>query len=270
MYYGDLIIVLVFVLSGRVAEYLDENSTAGYQCPIYCQVDHKHMREYKVKGKTHKVYESDEVPIDVKPVASWQEARVGDWVTADDGCVVQVLRRYDKIVGTCTGSYTPSTGMTTDKQPDIYSVGGKTWEIRTREREVPTHKEIIFASCIVRGDEPAQAYLKVFKTKNKVKAKERAALLVKQKRIQSLMREELKLAFGKQGIDLDYLISSAKEVVDGGKNDSDRLKALNMLWDAFGVVEKQTVTEVKGVFQGFSDKQLNAIDRVQIGDGSDE
>jgi hypothetical protein len=270
MNYGDLIIVTFFVLAGRVADYLDENSTAGYECPQYCAIDHSHMREYKVKGKMHKVYEPDEVPIDIKPVAAWQEAKIGDWVVADDGCVIQVLRRYGKIIGTCTGSYTASTGMDTEKTGDIYSISGKTWEVRTKERKTPTYNEIIFASFVNSGDEPVEAYLKVYKTKNKEKAKARAILLVKQKRIQNLMREELKLSFGKSAIDLDWLISSAKDLVDGGKNDSDRINALKMLWDAWGVVEKRPVTEVRGVIQEFSPKQLDAVLNPQLGSGNEE
>ena len=268
MNYGDLIIVAFFVLSSRTADYLDENSTAGYECPPYCAVEHDHMREYIVKDESHKVYEPDEVPIYVKPVAVWQEAQIGDWVVADDGCVIQVLRRYNKIIGTCTGSYTSSTGMDTVKSGDIYSVSGKTWEVRTRERKTPTYNEIIFASFVNKGDEPVEAYLKVYKTKNKKKARGRAALLIKQKRIQNLMREELKLSFGKSAIDLDWLISSAKDVVDAGK--SDRVTALKMLWEAWGVVETQTVTEVRGVIGDFSPKQLDAVFKTQIGSGNEE
>lgn len=230
------------------------------------------MREYTVKGKQHKVYEPDEVPMDISPISDWTQAEVGDWVVADDGCVIQVLRRYNNVIGTCTGSYTSSKGMTTDKMKDIYSVSGKSWEDRTKDRKKPTSNEILFASCVLRGDDPAEAYIKVFKTKSEQTAKKRAALLVKQKRIQTLMREELQASFAKQGIDLDYLIGSAKEVVDGGKNDSDRLKALNMLWDAFGVVEKQAVTEVKGIFQGFSPEQLDSAEngRLLNGGGDEE
>jgi hypothetical protein len=225
------------------------------------------MREYTVKGISHKVYEPDEVPIDIQPISNWSDADIGDWVVADDGCVIQVLRRYNNVIGTCTGSYISSRGMTTEKQQDIYSVGGKSYASRMRDRVKPTEKEILFASYIVRGNKPVEAYLKVFNTKNETTAKKRAAILVQQKRIQNLMREELKLAFAKQAIDLDYLLEAAKNVVDGGKNDSDRLKALSMLWDAFGVVEKKAVTEVKGVFQGFSDNQLTAIDRDLLTDG---
>ena len=230
------------------------------------------MREYTVKGKQHKVYEPDEVPMDISPISDWTQAEVGAWVVADDGCVIQVLRRYNNVIGTCTGSYTSSKGMTTDKMKDIYSVSGKSWEDRTKDRKKPTSNEILFASCVLRGDDPAEAYIKVCNTKSEQTAKKRAALLVKQKRIQTLMREELQASFAKQGIDLDYLIGSAKEVVDGGKNDSDRLKALNMLWDAFGVVEKQAVTEVKGIFQGFSPEQLDSAEngRLLNGGGDEE
>lgn len=270
MYYGDLIIVAFFILAGRTADYLDENSTAGYECPQYCAVEHDHMREYVVKGESHKVYEYNEVPIGVTTVDVWQDAMVGDWVVADDGCVIQVLRKYNKIIGTCTGSYTPSTGMDTEKSGDIYSVSGKTWEVRTKARKTPTYSEIIFASFVNSGDEPVEAYLKVYKTKNNKKARGRAALLIKQKRIQNLMREELKLSFGKSAVDLDWLISSAKDLVDGGKNDSDRINALKMLWEAWGVVEKQTVTEVRGVIQEFSPKQLDAVFNTQIGSGDEE
>ena len=78
------------------------------------------------------------------------------------------------------------------------------------------------------------------------------------------MNEDLKDVFANKGVDLDYLIGAAKDVVDGGKNDSDRLKDLNMLWYAFGVVKQQKVTEIAGVFQGFDLKHLESAERKQI------
>lgn len=78
------------------------------------------------------------------------------------------------------------------------------------------------------------------------------------------MDEDLKDVFAAKGVDLDYLIGACKEVVDGGKNDSDRLKALNMLWDAFGVVKQKQVTEVRGVFQGFSPEEIEGVQRQEI------
>ena len=51
------------------------------------------MREYTVKGKQHKVYEADEVPIDISPISDWTQAEIGDWVVADDGGVIQQCNR---------------------------------------------------------------------------------------------------------------------------------------------------------------------------------
>ena len=34
-----------------------------------------------------------------------------------------------------------------------------------------------------------------------------------------------------------------------------------MLWDAFGVVEKQKVTEVAGLFQGFTAAEIEKVER---------
>ena len=87
---------------------------------------------------------------------------------------------------------------------------------------------------------------------------------MKTERVDSIMREDLKDSFSKHSIDLDYLIGVAKGVTDSAKNDADRLRALTMLWDAFGVVEKQKVTNITGIFQGITDKQLEAAKRPEL------
>ena len=95
-------------------------------------------------------------------------------------------------------------------------------------------------------------------------ASEKAASLIKTERVDSIMREELKDSFGKHSIDLDYLIGVAKTVTEGAKNDADRLRALTMLWDAYGVVEKQKITNVTGIFQGITENQLEAAQRPEL------
>ena len=37
-----------------------------------------------------------------------------------------------------------------------------------------------------------------------------------------------------------------------------------MLWDAFGVIKQQKITEIAGVFQGFDVKHLESAERKQI------
>ena len=51
------------------------------------------MREYEVKKEIHNVYDAiDEVPTSIQYMLDWRKASVGDWVVADDGCVIQILR----------------------------------------------------------------------------------------------------------------------------------------------------------------------------------
>ena len=78
------------------------------------------------------------------------------------------------------------------------------------------------------------------------------------------MNQDLKDTFAKKGVDLDYLIQQVKDECDNGKNGSDRLNALKMLWEAFGVVEKRKVTEITGIFQGFDQKHLKEAKRPEL------
>ena len=220
------------------------------------------MRKYTIKGKEHTVYEpGDIVPEYVKYRTDWQDARIGDWIKTDDGCIIQILRRKRMgtfaTIGTCTGTYKNTHSIDTVKRKNIYNLSGTLQRITSRDRKVCTKNERMFAKRVAEGWDIVDAYLDVFPAKSEVYAKKRASFLIKTERIDSLMREELKDSFGKHCIDLDYLIGIAKDVTEGAKNDADRLRALTMLWDAYGVVEKQKITSVTGIFQGLSQDQLD-------------
>ena len=228
------------------------------------------METYEVKGKSCNVYNISEVPEYIAYLDDWRDARKDDWVKTDDNKVLQILRRYkagnDEMVFTATGTYkvAPSTKLTSKRKKNIYSINGKNWYDTLKDRKNPTGNEIRFAKRLKFGEEPYKVYLEIYNTKSISEAKKKAAILIKTKRIQKIMDEDLKDVFKRQKVDLDYLIESAKDVVDGGKNDSDRLKALNMLWDAYGVVKQKQITEVRGVFQGFSPEELENVQRKEI------
>ena len=230
------------------------------------------MREYTVKGRKHRVYDLEEVPSDIRYLKDWRKGRVGDWVKADDECVIQVLRRRTMgnitIVGTCTGTFktNENTKMDTIRRNNIYSMSGNTWYQNIKEREEPTPKEIVFAQRYALGEDPVQAYMNTYNS-TEDRAKRMSALLIKQERIRKVVKEELKDVFSKRGIDLDFLIGAAQDVVSSGKNDSDRLNALKMLWSAFGVVEEQKITQVAGIFQGHTTGQLESAKRPELGEG---
>ena len=231
------------------------------------------------------MYEDDsELPKTIQPAQNWREAKVGDWVKADDGMVIQVLRagsmlsqgRYStSYVGTCTGTFicSPKIKMDTNKRKNIYSFGGdKTQYESVRDRKNLTAQEAIFAKYIARQVKPEEAYQKAFGTNEKKYAKIRAGVLMKTERVVKAVSEELDDVFEELGVDLRYLIGSAKSTVDDEEvRASDKLTALKMLWDAKGVVKKEKQTQITGaVFQGFKDKELETVQVRELGAGNEE
>ena len=227
------------------------------------------MRVYTVKGQDHKVYDlKSELPNKIVINPDWKKSRVGDWVLADDDAYIQVLDRKKigktATVVTCIGTYSTGGNMDTADRENRTTLNGLSSESSVKKRKNLTQREILFAKRIALGEKPMEAYLSVYDAKSKNYANRRAALLMKTKRIDTLMNQDLKDTFAKKGVDLDYLIQQVKDECDNGKNGSDRLGALKMLWDAYGVVEKRKVTEITGIFQGFDKKHLEEAKRPEL------
>ena len=242
------------------------------------------MKEYVVKKEKHIVYEtSEETPKSLNVNNNWRNAKIGEWVKADDGNVVQILRagemlnkgRYlQKYVGTCTGTYLCSkkSKMDTKRRKNIYSFGGdKTHYDSVKGRKDITQQETIFAKFISLGVPPIEAYKRAFNTDKEQYAKVRSGVLLKTERVRRAVSEELDKVFDELSISLRYLIKKAKDEVDDDESRaSDRLTALKMLWEAKGVVKKETTTQVTGaVFKGFDNKQIEVAQVRQIEGGSD-
>jgi len=238
------------------------------------------VRQYKVGKLTHPVYEDiDEVPNNIRIIDNWRDAEVGDWVKADDGNVIQALRvnqvlnqgRYPiKYIGTCTGTYLcrKKDKMDTERRENIYSFSSKSssnTSRRIKDRNYLTANEAAFAKLIANGFSPEIAYKRAYGTENTKYAKMKSAVLVKQERIVSAVKEELDEVLKAEGIDLKYLIKGVKLEVENASKSGDRLRAMSMLWDAAEVIPKQKVTQVTGaVFQGFDDNMIESAKRPQI------
>jgi len=230
------------------------------------------MRTYKVKGEDHHIYDLEsELPDDIHPIENWRDGYPGDWVRADDNAYVQILERKKigkgESVRTCVGTYMVAQTMDTAERDSRYTINGKLDSNTVKERKKPTDKEVIFASKIVRGTDAVKAYMEVYRSNNENYAKRRSALLLKTERINTLMnptKEELTEVFASLDVDLKFLIREAKDQVVDGKNGSDKMNALKMLWEAFGVVTQKKVTEVAGIFQGFEPAQLKEVKRPSL------
>ena len=236
------------------------------------------MRTYKVSNIYHKVFDDkEELPSGVGVVPDWRQANIGDWVEADDGCYIQILRRgkmtatwgknrIRHYIGTCTGTFlcTPKTKMDTSKRENVWSLSGKNTEKLIFDRKTLTKREVIFVQFIARGVSLQDAYLKAFDTNNPRYALEQSAKLMKTERVVKAMKEELKPVLKELNIDDKSVLEGIKRVAECSEKDETKLKALFKLADILDLEDKtQTkVTQLSGaVFQGFADNVLEEIQR---------
>ena len=237
------------------------------------------MRHYTVNKVQHTVFDSEEeVPADIHYLREWRECVLSDWVLADDGCVIQILRkgtmtkpkgkvRKVDYIGTCTGTFIVSdnTKMDTSKRTNIYSIGGDIERNqRVDERENLSTREELFVQLYASGMDPRKAYLKAFPTNDPHYAGIRAGQLIKTARVRSAMKEELKPVMEALGLNENYVLTNIKEVIDSCTKDDTKLKALFKLADIMDMEDKNRtqVTSVTGaLFQGFTPEALEEAER---------
>ena len=235
------------------------------------------MRYYKVNKIEHTVFDNtDELPNSIYYKDNWRKGSIGDWVLADDGCVIQILRegtmlkpkgknKEQRYIGTCTGTFIVSekTKFDTSRRINIYSLGGHIERNQLLEdRENLSSKEHLFVQFMASGMDPRQAYLKAFPTKNPNYAGMRAGQLVKTTRVKTAMKEELKPVLEELGINETSILKTINTIAMSSEKDETKLKALFKLADIMDLEDKNKtqVTQLTGaVFQGFSkDKILEA------------
>ena len=238
------------------------------------------MRTFKISNIYLKVFDDkEELPSGIDVIPEWRDANIGDWVQADDGCYIQILRkgtmqtrggkhRTRHYVGTCTGTFmcNKTVKMDTTKRENVWTISGKNTEKVIFDRKALTKHEIIFIKFLAGGMNMRDAYLTAFDTNNPKYATEQSAKLVKTERVQKAMKEELKPILKELDIDDKYVLKGIKTVVEGDEKAETKLKALFKLSDILDLEDKtQTkVTQLTGaVFQGFSDNVLDEVQRPQ-------
>jgi|TARA_R100000656_G_scaffold24434_1_gene21623 hypothetical protein len=220
----------------------------------------------------------DEVPSSVDVVPDWRVSHIGDWVQADDGCVIQVLRKgkmirnkgKDRIrsyIGTCTGTFVciPRTKMDTSRRRNIYSIGGEmSADERVSSRTTLSKHEVLFVQYLSSGLAAQDAYLRAFPTNNPHYANTKSSNLIKTERVIKAMKKELEPIIEELGISPKYVLDRIKSEADGSEKADTRLKALFKLSDILDLEDKSStkITQVTGaLFEGFSNDQLEAVER---------
>ena len=243
------------------------------------------MREYRVNRISHNVFDDiEEVPPHITINKDWRTAELEDWVLADDGAIVQVLRkgmmkkargknRTTYYIGTCTGTYpcTASAKLDTSRRKNIYSFGGEFAQTLIEQRRKLTSNEEVFVQFLASGMPMRDAYLKAFPTNDERYALSQAKTLTRTERIKTAMRKELEPVMNELGIDSEYVLGSIKDMAESAEREDTRLKAIFKLSDILDLEDKTStkVTQLTGaVFSGFSDEQIEGVQRpLEIKDG---
>ena len=239
-----------------------------------------------MSGIEHKVYDpEDQLENGLVVIENWRDSRIGDWVKADDDCIIQVLRKGQMVrkygrnkvreyVGTCTGTFPvgKNVKMDTSRRVNIYTFGGsKSSEDILLDRTTLTRCELVFVQFLTSGMSPQEAYLKSFPTKNVNYASVKSSQLMRTERVYTAMKEELKPVCEELGIDSKSVLEDIQYASKNSEKEDVRLRALFKLADILDLEDKnQTkVTQVSGaLFQGFSPEQLASAERPQISEGN--
>jgi len=249
------------------------------------------MENRRIKNIKHFVYDDleefkkDHPNTVVHP--DWRKADENSWVYSDDDRIIQLLKvkkmvshhsdtknyKYaDGWVRTVVGSFInkKSTKMDTDfsSHPNRYTFSKtiKNTSERVHKRTKITNKEKDFATNVVVGMGALDAYKNAFKEESNQKARKKATILLKQERVmEEIQKSVLDVAKG-LGIDHEYILGKLKHLADYSEDDNIILQSAKELGKIIGTSNnniKQKEVGLMGVFQGFSQEQLEGASRDQ-------
>ena len=200
----------------------------------------------------------------------WRKAQEGEWAVSDDGQVFSVLRRavmysnqYKQdtdYIRTLLGTVFVVDGVKLSGEPaeDIYTF------TKYKASKYISAREKLFAKMVAMGRDATDAYLTVYKTKNRRYAINRSKILLRQKRIRTLINKEVEELMDDLGITKTYLLENAKLVVDkSDARDGDRLRALETLMKISGLLSNDKKSESIALIQeftGFTKDKLKAFE----------
>ena len=254
------------------------------------------MRYKSIRGRRHYVYESKEEFRDVHPdgsiVENWRDATEGDWVYADDGGIVQLLRvsktikhpndrknyKYAKgwcrtIVGTFLNTDKTIMDSDFDSHKNRYTfsktIGNKK---NTRVRKSTTKKEKIFATNVVVGMGPVKAYMDAFKEESEDQAQKKAVILLKQDRVMKEIEKSVMDVAKEMGLDHSFVLQKLKHLANYSDDDNIILqstKEIGKIIGTSGTTVKQREMGILGMFQGFTPEQIETANRKEISNGQE-
>ena len=150
-----------------------------------------------IRGKTHYVFESEEeyrgcFKEEASDIRPWKKGKEGDWVKADDGGIVQLLKVSDNInhpgdsdnykvasgwCRTIVGTFIKTKNATMDsdfkQHPNRYTFSKKIKDTskRVKERKNVTKNEKVFSVNVATGMGAVKSYMEAYNEVDSNKAK---------------------------------------------------------------------------------------------------
>lgn len=249
------------------------------------------MEEKSVKGIAHYVYDDigEFKASNPKGVVNdnWRNSSEGDWVYSDDGRIVQLLKVSNKVshpgdrknykyadgwVRTVVGSFLNrgnvkmDTDFSSHANRYTFSKTIKDTSKRVKERRAVTNKEKVFTTNVIVGMGAVDAYKNAYMETSNQKARKKATILLKQERIMKEIEKSVLDVAKEMGIDHEYILSKLKYLADFSEDDNIILqsaKELGKIVGTSGITVKQREVGILGMFQGFSNDELEGATREQ-------
>ena len=259
------------------------------------------MDSRKIKGVEHFVYDSVEEFMlyhrgkedSIQEPVHWKSGEEGDWVVADDGGVVQILKigkmatskvdgrpkRSVEYVRTVVGTFIKThilhaeagdnhiqrdTKMDTDfsQHPNRYTISRnpgiyKTYKTRTR---LSTPERLWVLSVLV-GTDPVDAYIRYYKTQSRITAHKKAVMLLKQERVVRALREGIQEAANNLGLTDEWVLERLKNLAESASSDKVKREAVIDVAEIIGTKGTKTkeVDTFAGVFRGFGNDDAQKV-----------
>ena len=222
------------------------------------------LEEYKAFGNDEEV------------VDSWRNGDEGDWVYTDDGHICQILKKSSishpgyktprTMIRTVCGSFICEQKSHKILGEDgvvenIYTFSGnyKATYSRAKDRKL-NNREFLFARYVASGEDSISAYKKAYpKAVNKDYIKSKSNILLQKEEIRTMVKEEIKKILEEEGVTAEWIIGKYRDIADLSDRDTDRLRSLESLSKISGLFDVDTKQEQLTVFQGFTPKQLEAL-----------
>ena len=209
-------------------------------------------------------------------VASWRIGDEGDWVYTDDGYICQILKKSKvshpgyktkrTMVRTVCGSFIceQKSHKILGEEGVVENIYGFSGNSKAKISYVKDRKmnnrEFLFARYVASGENVIQAYKKAYPmAENKDYIKNKSNILLQKEEIRKMVKEEIKKILQEEGVTPEWIIAKYRDMVELSDRDTDRLRSLESLSKIAGLFDTETKQEQLTVFQGFTPKQLEAL-----------